>query len=91
MRDTSLLTHRGDEGGGDVGQGGVGSDEERFDSRQLVVHAGHRHFVAQVGNAADLADDDVDSGSAAVVDQQAAGLPRTGLEGIRSGGSHSGT
>lgn len=70
--DRVLLTHRGDEGRGDVSQGGVCRDEERFDSGQFVVHAGHRHFVVQVGNAADSADDDVDSDSAAVVDQQAA-------------------
>ncbi len=57
-----------------MGQGGVCSDEERFDSGQFVVHAGHRHLVVQVGNAADSADDDVDSDPAAVVDQQAAGV-----------------
>ncbi|WTF36240.1 hypothetical protein OG973_15955 [Streptomyces cyaneofuscatus] len=45
-----------------------------FDSVQFVVHPGHRHFVAQVLNATDSADDDVDSGPAAVVDQQAAGV-----------------
>ncbi|MCY0954250.1 hypothetical protein [Streptomyces sp. H27-S2] len=66
--------HCGDEGGGNVAQGGVCSDEERFDSGQFVVHAGHRHFVVQVVNVADSTDDDVDSDSAAVVDQQAAGV-----------------
>lgn len=54
--------------------GGVCSDEERFDSGQFVVHVGHWHFVVQVVNVADSADDDADSDSAAVVDQQAAGV-----------------
>lgn len=72
--DTGLSTHPSDEGGGDGGQGGVCGDEERFDSGQFVVHAGHRHFVVQVVNVADSADHYVDSGSAAVVDQQAAGV-----------------
>lgn len=54
-----------------MSQGGVRGDEERFDAGQLVVHTGHRHFVVQVGSAADSADDDIDPGSTAVVDQQA--------------------
>lgn len=73
-----LLTHRGDEGGGEVSLGGVRGDEERFDSGRFVVHVGHRHFVVQVVTVADSADDDVDSDSAAVVGQQAAGV---GVEG----------
>ncbi len=57
-----------------MGHGGVCGHEERFDSGQFVVHAGHRHLVVQVSNAADSADDEIDSDSAAVVDQQAAGV-----------------
>lgn len=74
-----------------MSQGGVCRDEERFDSGQFVVHAGHRHFVVQVGNAADSADDDVDSDSAAVVDQQAArvGVDQTLLKSVAAAQSRS--